>query len=90
MHFPTIQQEENALLKRQNEELIAKLQHLGAILARSKEELARYRVSDGRDPYEQIEEEEVLRKKLDVRPLSFALSRDMPGVKTEDTDILFV
>jgi kinesin family member 15 len=54
MHFPTLQQEENGLLKRQNEELTAKLQQLGAILARSKEELAHHRVSDGRDPYEQI------------------------------------
>ncbi|KAL6847284.1 hypothetical protein ACP4OV_023137 [Aristida adscensionis] len=57
--------EENAHLKRQNDELSAKLQQLGAILARTKEELARYRVSDGKDPYEQIEEEELLRKKLD-------------------------
>ncbi|KAL6623499.1 hypothetical protein ACP70R_033378 [Stipagrostis hirtigluma subsp. patula] len=57
--------EENVLLKKQNDELNAKLQHLGCILARTKEELARYRVSDGKDPYEQIEEEEILRKKLD-------------------------
>ncbi|XP_062204039.1 kinesin-like protein KIN-12F isoform X2 [Phragmites australis] len=57
--------EENILLKRQNDELSAKLQQLGAILARTKEELARYRVSDGKDPYEQIEQEELLRKKLD-------------------------
>ncbi|CAL4898213.1 unnamed protein product [Urochloa decumbens] len=57
--------EENILLKRQNEELSAKLQQLGAIVTRTKEELARYRVSNGKDPYEQIEEEELLRKKLD-------------------------
>ncbi|PVH63148.1 hypothetical protein PAHAL_3G480200 [Panicum hallii] len=57
--------EENILLKRQNAELSAKLQQLGAILTRTKEELARYRVSNGKDPYEQIEEEELLRKKLD-------------------------
>ncbi|KAG2621809.1 hypothetical protein PVAP13_3NG306300 [Panicum virgatum] len=57
--------EENILLKRQNEELSAKLQQLGSILTRTKEELARYRVSNGKDPYEQIEEEELLRKKLD-------------------------
>ncbi|CAN6329659.1 unnamed protein product, partial [Urochloa humidicola] len=56
--------EENILLKRQNEELSAKLQQLGAIVSRTKEELARYRVSNGKDPYEQIEEE-LLRKKLD-------------------------
>ncbi|KAG2630397.1 hypothetical protein PVAP13_3KG486900 [Panicum virgatum] len=57
--------EENILLKRQNEELSAKLQQLGSILTRTKEELARYRVSNGKDPYEQIEEEGLLRKKLD-------------------------
>ncbi|RLM99326.1 phragmoplast orienting kinesin 2 [Panicum miliaceum] len=57
--------EENILLKRQNAELSAKLQQLGAILTRTKEELARYRVSNGKDPYEQIEEEELLRKQLD-------------------------
>nr|CAB3466339.1 unnamed protein product [Digitaria exilis] len=57
--------EENILLKRQNEELSAKLQQLGAILIRTKEELARYRVTNGKDPYEQIEEEQLLRKKLD-------------------------
>ncbi|KAF8776756.1 hypothetical protein HU200_003494 [Digitaria exilis] len=57
--------EENILLKRQNEELSAKLQQLGAILTRTKEELARYRVTNVKDPYEQIEEEELLRKKLD-------------------------
>ncbi|CAN6343552.1 unnamed protein product [Urochloa humidicola] len=57
--------EENILLRRQNEELCAKLQQLGAMVTRTKEELARYRVSNGKDPYEQIEEEELLRKKLD-------------------------
>lgn len=71
MHLHITQQEENILLKRQNEELRAKLQQLGGILTRTKEELARYRVSDGKNPYEQIEEEELLRKKLDVCLLSF-------------------
>jgi len=85
MHSPTTQQEENILLKRQNEELSAKLQQLGSILTRTKEELARYRVSNGKDPYEQIEEEELLRKKLDVRLLC---QRVMPVVKTGDTDTL--
>jgi hypothetical protein len=73
--FYSTQQEENILLKRQNAELSAKLQQLGAILTRTKEELARYRVSNGKDPYEQIEEEELLRKKLDVRLLSTNLSK---------------
>ncbi|RLN30925.1 phragmoplast orienting kinesin 2 [Panicum miliaceum] len=67
--------EENILLKRQNEELSAKVQQLGAILTRTKEELARYRVSNGKDLFEQIEEEELLRKKLDVRLLSTNLSK---------------
>uniref|UniRef100_A0A453JTW2 Uncharacterized protein n=3 Tax=Aegilops tauschii subsp. strangulata TaxID=200361 RepID=A0A453JTW2_AEGTS len=57
--------EENILLKKQNEELSAKLQQLGAIVTRTKEKLARYMVSDGKDPHEQIEEEELLRKKLE-------------------------
>ncbi|KAG8049117.1 hypothetical protein GUJ93_ZPchr0009g510 [Zizania palustris] len=56
--------EENILLKKQNDELSAKLKQLGAIVARTKEELARYRVSDGKDPYEQMEEEELLRNRL--------------------------
>jgi hypothetical protein len=30
-------------------------------------------VSDGKDPHEQIEEEELLRKKLEVRSLCFHL-----------------
>ncbi|KAM0906318.1 hypothetical protein ACQ4PT_016828 [Festuca glaucescens] len=57
--------EENVLLKKQNEELSAKLQQLGATVTRTKQKLARYMVSDGKDPHEQIEEEEVLRKKLE-------------------------
>ncbi|CAL4891324.1 unnamed protein product [Urochloa decumbens] len=57
--------EENIVLKGQNEELSAKLQQLRDIVTRTKEELARYRVSNGKDPYEQIEKEELLRKKLD-------------------------
>ncbi|KAM3272375.1 hypothetical protein ACQJBY_042491 [Aegilops geniculata] len=57
--------EENILLKKQNEELSAKLQQLGAIVTRTKEKLARYMISDGKDPHQQIEEEELLRKKLE-------------------------
>uniref|UniRef100_A0A0D9Y105 Kinesin motor domain-containing protein n=1 Tax=Leersia perrieri TaxID=77586 RepID=A0A0D9Y105_9ORYZ len=57
--------EENTLLKKKNEELNTKLQKLGAVVARTKEELARYRVSDGKDPYQQMEEEELLRNRLE-------------------------
>lgn len=57
--------EENILLKKQNEELSAKLQQLGVVVTHTKEKLARYKVSDGKDPHEQIEEEELLRKKLE-------------------------
>ncbi|KAE8815197.1 Kinesin-like protein KIF15 [Hordeum vulgare] len=57
--------EENVLLKKHNEELSAKLQQLGTVVTRTKEKLARYMVSDGKDPHEQIEEEELLRKKLE-------------------------
>ncbi|WVZ91025.1 hypothetical protein U9M48_037258, partial [Paspalum notatum var. saurae] len=90
LHFPTIQQEENILLKKKNEELSAKLQQLGSILTRAKEELARYRISDGKDPFEQIEVEELLRKKLDVRLLSFLFMKVLwqKGVKIDNTDIL--
>lgn len=88
MHLHTTEQEENILLKRQNEELSAKLKKLGGILTRTKEELARYRVSDGKDSLEQIEEEELLRKKLEVCLLSFCLSNSYAkkGVKTDGTD----
>lgn len=91
MHLHTTEQEENILLKRQNEELSAKLKQLGGILTRTKEELARYRVSNGRDPHELIEEEELMRKKLDVCLLSFYFSnsygrRKKKGVTTDGTD----
>ena len=75
-------QEENILLKKQNEELSAKLQQLGVTVTRTKEKLARYKVSDGRDPYEQIEEEEHLRKKLQVRLLRFYLLIIIDGTRT--------
>lgn len=67
------------MLKKQNEELSAKLQKLGAVVARTKEELARYRVSDGKDPYEQMEEEELLRNRLQVRLPFLDSQRNMPG-----------
>ena len=81
-------QEENILLKKQNEELSAKLQQLGVTVTRTKEKLARYKVSDGRDPYGQIEEEEHLRKKLQVRLLRFLSVNNHRRYK--DTDILLV
>ena len=84
MHLHTTEQEENILLKRQNEELSAKLKQLGGILTRTKEELARYRVSDGKDQHEQIEEEEHLRKKLDVCLLSFYSSNSYAKKRCED------
>uniref|UniRef100_J3NEL5 Kinesin motor domain-containing protein n=1 Tax=Oryza brachyantha TaxID=4533 RepID=J3NEL5_ORYBR len=89
--------EENTLLKKQNEELSAKLQKLGAIVARTKEELARYRVSDGKDPYQQMEEEELLKNRLkeseqDRNKLAENLSSlcitvlKVAGVRNHETD----
>lgn len=78
------------MLKRQNEELSGKLQQLGAILTRTKEELARYRVSNGKDPYEQIEEEELLRKKLDVCLHYINLSTSYAWCEDCDTDCCLI
>lgn len=59
-------QEENNILRKQNEDLRAKLERTESILERVKEELARYRTSNGRDPYFDIEEEKRLRQALQV------------------------
>lgn len=64
----TMQQEENNVLKSQNEDLSAKLRQSEEILSRVKEELARYRASSGRDPCINLEKEQSLNKKLKVSP----------------------
>lgn len=61
-----MRQEENNDLKTQNEDLSAKLRRTEALLSRMKEDLARYRASTGRSPYIDIDEEQRLKRKLEV------------------------
>ncbi|XP_073152349.1 kinesin-like protein KIN-12D, partial [Henckelia pumila] len=56
--------EENNLLKTQNEDLSTKLRRTEVILSRVKEELAQFRVANGRNPYINFDEEQLLDKKL--------------------------
>ncbi|KAI3872118.1 hypothetical protein MKX03_033179, partial [Papaver bracteatum] len=56
--------EENNVLKAHNEDLSAKLRRSEIILSRVKEELARYRASEGRSPFINFDEEQRLHKKL--------------------------
>lgn len=61
-----MRQEENNALKTQNEDLSAKLRRTEALLSCMKEDLARYRASTGRSPYIDIDEEQRLKRKLEV------------------------
>lgn len=54
------------MLKAQNEELSSKLRRSEGILSRVKEELARYRAANGKNPCIHIEEEQRLNNKLKV------------------------
>ncbi|KAJ4965860.1 hypothetical protein NE237_017709 [Protea cynaroides] len=56
--------EENNLLKIQNDDLSAKLRRTEIILSRVREELARYRASNGRSPFIDFDEEQQLNDKL--------------------------
>ncbi|KAL7002771.1 hypothetical protein U1Q18_003927 [Sarracenia purpurea var. burkii] len=56
--------EENNFLKSKNEDLSIKLQRTDAILARVKEELARFRASNGRSPFINFDEEQRLNEIL--------------------------
>ncbi|KAG6408884.1 hypothetical protein SASPL_131910 [Salvia splendens] len=56
--------EENNSLRCQNEELSNKLHKTEAILSRVKEELAQFRVANGRNAYINFDEEQLLQKKL--------------------------
>jgi hypothetical protein len=60
------QKENNIILRKQNEDLRAKLDRTESILECVKEELAQYRASNGKNPYFDIEEEEQLRQNLKV------------------------
>ncbi|KAL0334808.1 UNVERIFIED_CONTAM: Kinesin-like protein KIN-12D [Sesamum radiatum] len=57
-------QEENNLLRCQNEDLSIKLRKTEAILSRVKEELAQFRAANGRNPYINFDEEHQLEKRL--------------------------
>lgn len=59
-------QEENTMLKIENEDMNLRLQRSEQILSRVKEELARYRSSSKKGPYIDFDEEEQLRKELEV------------------------
>lgn len=59
-------QDENNSLKTQNEDLSARLRRTEALLSRMKEELSRYRASSGKNPYIDIDEEQRLKRKLEV------------------------
>ncbi|MQL99201.1 hypothetical protein Taro_031920 [Colocasia esculenta] len=58
-------QEENNMLKMENEDLLSKLKKSEEILSRVKEELAFYRMSCGKNPNIDIDEELRLRNKLE-------------------------
>ena len=60
------QQDENNSLRRQNEDLSAKLHRTEVIISRIKDELARYRASSGKSPYINFDEEQRLVNKLKV------------------------
>lgn len=59
-------QEENNLLKNQNDDLIVKLRKTETILSRIREELAHFRQTNGRSPYINFDKEQILENKLKV------------------------
>ncbi|XP_017256133.1 kinesin-like protein KIN-12D [Daucus carota subsp. sativus] len=75
--------EENNLLKAQNEELSLKLRRSEGILSRVKEELARYRAANGKNPCIHIEEEQRLNNKLkEVEEERLQLAQKLLGLCT--------
>lgn len=60
-------QEENFNLREQNDDLASKLKKSEAMLNRLMDELAKYRVTNGKPPNIDIDEEERLRLKLKAR-----------------------
>lgn len=59
-------QEENNVLKVQNENLCHKLRRAESFLALAKEELAHYRACNGSSPYINFDEEQRLKNKIKV------------------------
>jgi kinesin family protein 15 len=62
-HHARIKEENNAL-RLQNEDLNVKLRRSDILFARVNDELARYRIADGKTPFLNIDEEQCLRSKL--------------------------
>lgn len=61
-----LQQEENNMLKIQNQDLGARLRRTEVNLSRAREELAQYRASVGKNPYIDFDAEERLNNQLKV------------------------
>ncbi|XP_073006055.1 kinesin-like protein KIN-12F isoform X2 [Typha latifolia] len=83
IHHHAKTKEENTLLKLQNEELSARLQRSEAVLSRVKEELAHYRSTSGKNPYINIDDEELLSRKLqDSEEDRLKLAQELLGLCT--------
>lgn len=66
IHHGSLSQEENNLLKNQNDDLIVKLRKTESMLSRNREELAHFRQINGRGPYIDFDKERMLENKLKV------------------------
>ncbi|CAK9267606.1 unnamed protein product [Sphagnum jensenii] len=64
IHHHTKIKEENLSLRTMNDDLRGKLRRSELLFARVNDELAQYRVSEGKSPFVNIDEEELLRSKL--------------------------
>lgn len=65
-----LQQEENNMLKIQNQDLGARLRRTEVNLSRAREELAQYRASVGKNPYIDFDAEERLNNQLKVSEIT--------------------
>ncbi|XP_027112402.1 kinesin-like protein KIN-12D isoform X1 [Coffea arabica] len=75
--------EENNILKRQNDELSVKLRKSEALLSRVKQELAQFRIADGRSPCINFDEEQRLNDKLmETETERFQLAQELVSLCT--------
>lgn len=74
LRFYSIYQEENNLLKTQNEDLCSKLHRTEAVLSRVKEELSQFRAANGRSPLVHFDKEQQLNDKLKVCMAMYGLA----------------
>lgn len=65
--MPLEQQEENTTLRRKTEDLSSKLRRTEILFARVNDELAKYRTAEGKTPFLNVDEEQCLRSKLQVK-----------------------